>query len=202
MTIQCFWVEPTGEGVRFLRRYAAAPFDGPCRGQHEAEVEIGRCAVARGEHAWVPAPEAATLVEDDPRWPATCSRGCGRPFEPRDGRQVGAYAVYARIDGVPGEFRAPLYDETEGLVGAMYDAWWRAWTRTPHAPADGICLQVVTPDGSWFVDGPAGNGDGWRRTGDPRAIPPTVTANPSIQIGGVGCGRYHGWLRNGQLVDA
>ncbi|HVN69306.1 MAG TPA: hypothetical protein VMU38_06640 [Candidatus Binatia bacterium] len=35
--------------------------------------------------------------------------------------------------------------------------------------------------------------------GDPKATPPTVTATPSIQIGGIGSSGYHGWLRNGRL---
>ena len=53
----------------------------------------------------------------------------------------------------------------------------------------------INSTGEWCVDGPANNGPGWDRTGDPTAVPPTVTATPSIQ-----CRSYHGWLRDGKLV--
>jgi len=66
---------------------------------------------------------------------------------------------------------------------------------------DGLRLRVRTPGGEWDIDGPSYS-DGahacpWTRTGDPRR-PETLTVTPSINFPG----RYHGWLRNGQLVLA
>lgn len=65
---------------------------------------------------------------------------------------------------------------------------------------DGISLCVITPDGMWHIDGPSYNKEyhscPWTRTGDPRTG--TVDVNPSINFPG----RYHGWLRNGQLINA
>jgi hypothetical protein len=195
--IQCFWVEPTGEGRRYLRRYAA----GACRNDgarcdygHEAEFEIERCPVVRDTY-WFPAPGFDDPEHRDSRWPTECT-SCGRPFEPSDGFQVMVVALYRRIDGIAGEYALSGFDDDASIVGAMYDGWWH-FPRQPHAPNDGISLVVQTPGGAWFVDGPASNGPGWTRTGDPRANPPTVTATPSIQ-----CFSYHGCLRGGKLVLA
>lgn len=77
-------------------------------------------------------------------------------------------------------------------AGAM---WFATWLDSWLGP-DGKCLIVRTPDGEWMVDGPSTqhpNEAGWTRTGEA----PNITAHPSII-----CGSYHGWLRNGELVDA
>lgn len=58
-------------------------------------------------------------------------------------------------------------------------------------------LIVVTPGGAWCVDCPAtGSEAGWTRTG----VPPAVTAQPSIRSGSEPL-EYHGWLRDGRLVE-
>jgi hypothetical protein len=67
---------------------------------------------------------------------------------------------------------------------------------------DGLTVVVITPDGPWIVDGPSYDGSAhhacpWTRTGDPRQ-PATLSVTPSINFPG----RYHGWLRDGHLVDA
>jgi len=87
-------------------------------------------------------------------------------------------------------------------VGAMWDCDWLrgdkmrsglAYDRNP----DGIVLAVRTPGGDWVVDGPAFTAHvetgSWSRTG----TIPNVTATPSIHIPG----KYHGWLRDGYLVE-
>lgn len=63
----------------------------------------------------------------------------------------------------------------------------------------GRCLVVQTPAGEWVVDSPSANEKKpWQRTGEP----PFVTASPSILFDGAHGGRaYHGWLRDGQLVE-
>lgn len=86
--------------------------------------------------------------------------------------------------------------------GAMWDADWyegsklkdgRPYNRNP----DGVTLCVRTPGGDWIVDGPSFSCrvevGSWSRSG----TLPNVTATPSIHIPG----KYHGWLRDGQLVE-
>jgi hypothetical protein len=57
-----------------------------------------------------------------------------------------------------------------------------------------------TPGGDWIIDYPCEDGKGWQRTGEP----PNITANPSIGIGRNDQGqkwKYHGWLKDGYLVE-
>jgi hypothetical protein len=66
--------------------------------------------------------------------------------------------------------------------------YWQDWSdkRPP------IC--VTCPNGrEWCVDAKSSNGDGWKVTGDV----PNITCHPSIVVP-----EYHGWLRNGEFVDA
>jgi len=58
---------------------------------------------------------------------------------------------------------------------------------------DGRSLVCIVPTGEdWYVDGPAANGPGWTRTGEP----PLVTVTPSIQTP-----NYHGFLTGGVLRE-
>ena len=181
--ITCFWLEPVAFARHELRRYhpsgdAADTCPLP-HGYHDARVVID-------ERAARPLP--ATLYEeldrdfplDDPRWPTACA--CGYVFVADDARQSNHHRLYARSDGGT--------DTTiEGApAGAMWDAkWW------PRKGPDGLCLVVKTPGGDWIIDGPSKNGGGWTR----RGTPPKITVDPSILAGW-----YHGWLRDGVLVDA
>ncbi len=80
-------------------------------------------------------------------------------------------------------------------IGAMVYADWL--DNTKRTGPDGKNLIVKTPGGCWPIDQPSFDGQkegpGWTRTG----TPPNVSAMPAIVMGG-----YHGWLRNGELVDA
>lgn len=214
MNIQCFWLEETGRARRYLRRFASRrgddiPSDEPCpvNGYHNEMVAIDEVPVGRKPWKY----DEEYIVRDyggadnleafkgDARWPAACA--CGYTFLDTDSWQVFFNDVMRRTD--TGE-EMTLRDAP---AGAMWDAWWYGDSGFPMPPRpDGIHLMCRTPDGDWYVDGLAGNGPkndyGWSRTGDPRAHPPTVTASPSIQIGGIGSGAYHGWLRNGVLVPA
>lgn len=62
-------------------------------------------------------------------------------------------------------------------------------------------LHVRLPNGyDWNVDGPTADGDGWTRAGEP----PNVTAKPSIGMPWPPEEHedyYHGWLRDGQLIE-
>jgi hypothetical protein len=82
-------------------------------------------------------------------------------------------------------------------VGAMWDCDWFAgchessglkYDRHP----DGMVLCVRCPDGDWLIDGPSQGGGRWERTGEA----PNITVTPSILQP-----RYHGWLRDGYLVE-
>lgn len=81
-------------------------------------------------------------------------------------------------------------------VGAMWDADWFAGSAFGGLKydryADGVVLCVRTPGGDWLVDGQSSSGGCWMRTG----IIPKVTVTPSILQP-----NYHGWLRDGHLVE-
>lgn len=173
--IQCFLIERTNTARESLRRFTFGDSK-PCAGTlsgHSASVVIA--AVVPFESEWE-GDGTKQHPRDDPRWPVACER-CGYVFTPEDQWQHNLDRLYRNpIDGA-------LHRPREAPVGAM---WLELWHDEPH-------LVVMTPGGEWDIDGPARNGGGWSRTGEP----PLVTANPSILIGD----RYHGWLRDGFLVE-
>ena len=83
-------------------------------------------------------------------------------------------------------FTSPPADPSKrGFLSVHY---WRDWAakRPPIA--------VVCPNGEeWGIDRWSSNGTGWTVTGGP----PNITCSPSIVAGD-----YHGWLRNGEFVNA
>lgn len=182
MKIECFLIKPTGRMLLLLRRYCSANCQehGP-NGYHNAMVPWG-------EAAWNPqAPDQPDHGLD--LWPAACT--CGYLFRETDNWQVFTERLYYRADSSP--------DVTTTLraapVGAMWDAdWLHDFRKGP----DGLSLHVRLPDGGdWFIDGPsAQNGPGWARTG----TAPVLTVTPSCQH--ITGGMWHGWLRDGHLVDA
>jgi len=187
--IQCFLLEPTDDQVVYLRRYAGSSEPhGLCAstdaGYHNAMVEIERGPrdddSASGDNH----------PHDDPRWPAACS--CGYVFKDTDHWQRFLQRLYRRSDtgGLETLHRPP--------AGAMWYADWMDWM-SAKGP-DGRCLYVQTPGGPWSPDMPSTDGSPWKRTG----TPPNVTASPSIGIkhrDGRSGWRYHGWLRDGKLVE-
>ncbi|HEX4014332.1 MAG TPA: hypothetical protein VHX17_10665 [Candidatus Cybelea sp.] len=213
MTIQCFWLESTLTARRSLRRYKRD--DERCSAQpgygHQAQAPIDEVPfkIQRGDSDvgynvfdWCGASDVGLFPHGDLRWPKECL--CGAAFTDADAWQVFMDEIYVRTD--TGE-RIVLRDAP---AGAMWDAWWYGDATFCSFPIEGTHLMVRCPgtaDGKgtadWYVDGRAGNGDrksrGWQRSGNPKASPPTVTANPSIQI--TRTNGYHGWLRNGQLVS-
>lgn len=199
--VQCYWVEPTGECRWSLRRFAWTagsgregndPTDLCPDGGHDASAALeGRRRARRTAKGYIAAVPADAVPRDDPRWPRECAT-CGRPFADTDEWQVNVLEDWRRAD--TGELAS------EGGVralpaGAMLDAWW--WPHRYRHP-DGISLAVMLPDGLlWLVDGPASDAppeSHWDRTGDPRAVPPTVSATPSILTPA-----YHGFLTGGVL---
>jgi len=187
--IKCFWLEPTDQIEMDLRRYKGSESGEKCPGPmsyHDASVIIGQDL--KSNHTDV---HGDSWDHADPRWPKKCS--CGYEFVDADHWQFNPTSLYKRAD--TGE----LVTMHNAPVGAMMHADWlhREGWRGYKLGADGVMLQVKTPDGWWCVDGPTygpeGRKDGsWTRTG----TIPNVTASPSILMP-----NYHGWLRDGYLVE-
>lgn len=184
--VKCFLVVDTGRDRLYLRRYArvASKCTGPM-GYHNVSVSIGETDTP-GACESSDAPPAG--YESDSRWPTHCT--CGYEFQASDHWQLFRRSIYCRDTGEE-------WVQEELPAGAMYDAPWLKGVGGRNVGSDGLALHVVCPPARgwcdhWHVDGPANNGPGWERTGDP----PNVTATPSIQTP-----RYHGWLRNGVLVE-
>jgi hypothetical protein len=187
--IQCFLIEPTARTERTLRRFTLG--ENKCSGKygyHNASTPFGegKChmdTTDTGYKVWKWDDEVEEPPHDDPRWPRTCD--CSYLFQPEDTFQVFREVIYVRMDtGVEMTLR-------NCPPGAMWDADWY-----PEKGSDGKALCVALPPGggddSWHIDGYAKGGGKWTRTG----TVPNVTANPSILTP-----RYHGWLRDGWLVE-
>ena len=207
--IKCFMLEPTNKGkVELIRSNNAWGKDGqiipekkcPLTGySHIARAYIGDTEVELRDNLFDPVdPDALRVPHDDPRWPAKCD--CGYEFTPQDQYASTCHTLYKERDQDTG-FLGTLRDAP---VGAMWYADWmmhgipeeRQGPGTFRGP-DGHCLMVQLPgDWEWAADGPASNGDGWTRTGEP----PNVTASPSVWANAPK--GWHGWLRDGYLVEA
>jgi hypothetical protein len=185
MGIQCFMLEETRPKLfrRSLRRYNG---EIPCQGRsyHNAATVIDEIEF---ETQWCGGELSDFTDNEDTRWPKKCEH-CDYAFQAGDARQQNWELLYKLLDGSLAELR-------HVPAGAMWNAYWMGnFGRGP----DGLCLTVMLPNGiAWCIDGLSRNADGsrgsaWTRSG----APPNVTASPSILAG-----NYHGWLRNGELVE-
>lgn len=212
--IACFLLEPTDEQRVSLRRYRSSGTSDKCPlpyGYHTAQAQIGIAPITYGDVAW--GPGRSRIIEhldealwrpshEDSRWPALCD--CGYAFQPDDYWQLFTEQLWRRTD--TGE----LTTLQETVPGAMWFAWW--FEGQPHyCGPDGRSLVVKTPGGDWMVDGPASNCTlpedrehrCWVRHGEAPRI--TVGKNGNTCAAGAGsilAGSYHGFLRDGKLVDA
>lgn len=196
--VECFWVTESGASHRSLRRYRGRAERDVCpgpMGYHNASVELeGEWVVERTAEGYIQALPDDFIPHSDVRWPTTCD-ACDYAFVPDDNWQVNISEAWIRRDTGEvvgwGLYKLP--------AGAMWDA---IWMPEGYRGADNIALTVALPDGTaWCVDGPSSESTadqrrGWTRTGDPRAVPPTVSATPSILTPG-----YHGFLTAGKLVS-
>jgi hypothetical protein len=186
-SIQCFMIESTDRARCSLRRYVSsdkAKCSGPF-GYHNAHTPIGDRVL---DPAALPRvfslADKSQPLHNDSQWPSKCEH-CDYIFAADDEWQLFYDVLYARVDnGAEMTLRtAP--------PGAMWDADW-----LPEKGPDGRSLVVKLPPGGmideWHVDGPSNNGPGWTRSGEA----PRITANPSILTP-----HYHGWLRDGVLVE-
>lgn len=190
--IPCFMLEPTDKVRRALRRYTWSD-ENSCSiygSGHDASVPI-EDVVEPGDGSV----SGDRWPHDDPRWPSQCA--CGYAFQETDQWQLDCTRIWRRVD--TGLELTLHYRELP--PGAMYWATWFGDYGSTYwqARGGGPHLMVNTPGGLWDADSVASNGPGWEWSGEP----PHVTAHPSIGMQhNDGSWRYHGWLRNGVLVDA
>lgn len=204
MSIRCFLLEPTDIYVRKLRCWGGRKDSCSVSGHgfHAAEVELERGPGIPEENGvivgnvWPGMPG-----DDDPRWPQACK--CGWPFGPEH-RYRDQHGLWRRAD--TGE----LVELINAPPGAMWRAtWYEDWCKGP----DGQCIVVKTPGGDWMIDSQASNctipddhqqqrHHCWIRHGTPPDL--TVDKNGvtcSAGAGSIQAGNWHGFLRNGELVQ-
>jgi len=181
--IQCFLLEPADVAEVSLRRFTYTSEGCAHSWGHDAKAVIGQVPFPHANNLEGEV-EGGMLDHADPRWPKKCE-ACGYVFREADEWQVSRHRMYQHPEvGLVVLGRAP--------PGSMwYASWLRELDGFERSP-DGNVLVVRTPGGDWVVDGPSNNGNGWTRSGKP----PHVTANPSIVAGS-----YHGFLRDGKLIE-
>lgn len=210
---QTFWLEPTEQRARGLRRYGRTADGGwDCAGgYHHALIYIDRVPATYsdgdfGRRTLAPAPQ---VPRDDRRWPTHCV--CGYQFTEGDAWQTWSTLIYRRTDtGTEHVLHTDAPDDAPTAPpGATWDAWWLpdCW-RGP----DGIALMVRLPNGrDWAVDSEASNctrkGEPhacWVRHGDPRECRVTVDKAGDTCTAGAGSilvDDYHGFLQGGVLTE-
>lgn len=157
---------------------------------HDASVVIGHisldeAAMAHGDN-W---------PHDDPRWPVVCT-ACGYVFQDEDRWQRNDCQVYRLPDGT--EF--VNWGSLRGQNVPPGTCWRIPWADEHFSkthPQQVESWQIVLPDGGTWITSQAASGGGhWTVTG----TPPMIDVSPSIwhnQPDG-----WHGFIRNGELVNA
>lgn len=205
MGVKCFFIEPTLKVRRKLRRYEGSGCPG--YGYHNANALFDVVEISSEDQEnplWFeggPAPR-------DVRWPIKCDH-CEYFFSEEAPHQLFCERVYRRTD--TGE-ETTLRD---AAPGAMWHADWIIEDLEPkegwYVGPDGHCLMVRCPDGhDWCPDSQASNCDMkddnkhkcWVRHG----TVPNITVDKSGHTCGAGAGsiqtgKWHGFLRNGELVE-
>ena len=184
--------EPAGRYRRSLRRYRSARTapgqdlnDCPAGDYlrfHNASTDIGDVSEAdriASDGDW---------PRDDARWPDACA--CGYVFAPEDVWQRRDDPVYRLPDGTEFVFRGSF--GRSAPPGTMIRAAWY----DAHAEGRGESWLVSLPDGGdWITTQDATGGGSWTVTG----TPPGITVSPSIWHDSPN--GWHGWIRDGHLVD-
>jgi hypothetical protein len=170
---------------------------------HDAMVFLDESREVMNEDGthWVDSGQTAEDFNGHHLWPTRCA--CGYEFQEEDARQLFSSHIYRRTD--TGE-EMTLRDAPDG---AMWDATWFRDAPGWCGP-DGksiICKVPKNPD--WSIDGPASNCTKpnephhcWVRHG----IPPNLTVDKNGDTCSAGGGSvqtrdWHGFLRNGELVQ-
>lgn len=216
-TAVCYWLEPTGQLRRSLRRYVSGASTCPIHGYHNVHYYLDEVPAE-----WVERDYGQGVVkhyadwihegpsDDDVRWPMHCD--CGYTFQAQDKRQLFTEELWKKSDGTIVTLR-------DAEPGAMWNAAWMAkWHRGP----DGMCLVVKLPNGlDWVIDDWASNcglvkevapGQGrqftgrddqkcWQRVGTPPKITVIRQSCPHCGVGGgsIQSGNWHGFLTDGVL---
>lgn len=194
MGIKLFIAEPTGRCRVVARRYEKGACGADGASYHNAEALVLDDAPVTPRDDTGYHESYLRLPDNDPHWPEVCE--CGFRFTDASDRQVNEQEWYEGPDGRKfaygiGSWRAP--------VGAMIRAHWLdgVWPDNGCEP-----YRVELPNGcEWLTSQPSTqegsmqNGPQWKVTGRP----PLITVTPSILAHH---GVWHGWIRNGELVDA
>src|ERR1041385_1017104 len=211
MGVRCFLLEPTDSVRRWLRRYVSpeGSAEWTCAaGSHEARGLFDDAPAIFEEREFAGSLRRVVVhreedrpPDDDPRWPATCSK-CAFVFPPGTDRQFFYDRLYRRAD------TGAVTTLRDAPPGAMWDAWWLHGLTGGAALGgpgdDGRRLMVKCPNGrEWFIDGRASNctlpqDDNhrcWVRHGEPPDL--VVDKNGVTCTAGAGsiqAGDYHGFL--------
>lgn len=200
--VKCFWLEPTPDSERYLRRYAGGTECTTCEhGYHQARIPIGTFPATLDAEGYESSPSTSEY-DNDGRWPPQAP--CGYVFTDEDKKndQIFVERIYSATDGRTMTLKV-------ASPGAMWNAWWMQ--HLIKKSSDGLCPQVRCPGGGdWLIDSRASNctmpGDDthqcWVRHG---AVPDlTVDKNGNTCAAGAGSiqtGNWHGFLRGGFLVE-
>lgn len=184
--IPLFIAEPTGTCRLVLRRFRHGPGSGH---YHDASAVID-------ENAPVSAPRGGRVITGDrvshgePGWPERCP--CGEAFTDADEWQVNELDWY---EGAGHRFAFGV-GSWGGPPGAMIRADWRDDEGRPPG------WLVFLPNGRTWCTNERATAEGsrlgpyWDVTGEP----PLITVSPSIDDRG--SQPWHGWIRDGELVQA
>lgn len=199
MNIKCFMLEETDKQFQWLRRYNWS-------NGHDCKHSAGHDALARIEDA-SGSKECEDWPRGDERWPKKCDH-CDYVFPDTDQWQLFTLRQYKRSDN--GELCSLHPNILPAPAGAMWYATWMEGIKEWLGP-DGKVLVVKTPGGDWIIDSKASNCTMpdehvhrcWVRHGTPPEITVDKNGNTCNAGGGsIQSGPYHGFLRNGFLVDA
>lgn len=130
---------------------------------------------------------------DDEHWPKQCAH-CDYLFDDDDQWQRNDNPMYRRPDGFEFALWGSLKDVPAGTM--MRLPWADEYMSVRH-PQHVESWRVQLPDGGEWVTSQAASGGGfWTVTG----IAPMIDVSPSIWHNSPN--GWHGWIRNGELVDA
>ena len=215
MGVQCYWLEPIRKARLSLRRYSlggdtVCPLNPGAPSYHNAQnplfdvVETFEFSETYNHKLYThEGPQERSDVPAEYQWPTHCP--CGYEFLESDSWQVFSESLFRRAD--TGE----ILTQREFGPGAMYNAEWLADNQFMRG-ADGLALTVICPNGrEWLIDGPCNNCTEpgtdhkcWCRSGTPPNITVSKDGCRTCSAGGgsIQAGDWHGWLRNGEFVQA
>jgi hypothetical protein len=191
MGIPLFVAEPTGACRLSLRRFRHRE-DGAGH-SHDASVVIDEDAPVTPDRPDGTKPVTDGRVpHDDPRWPACCE--CGEAFQGDDVWQVNELDWY---EGNGQRFAWGI-GSWDGPPGAMVRVPWRDNPGRPPA------WLVFLPNGTWWCTNDRAVRDEGNRLGPYWTITgtaPQITVSPSIDDRSPSR-PWHGWIRDGEFVNA